>query len=62
LARRPSAQRDALPAEGVAALVLRVTDLVTAARSAGAAAVVDTTSVTVPADRASGAMIVFEAS
>ena len=61
LARRPSAQRDALPAEGVAALVLRVTDLVTAARSAGAA-VVDTTSVTVPADRASGAMIVFEAS
>ena len=61
LARRPSAQRDALPAEGVAALVLRVTDLVAAARSAGAAAVVDTTSVTVSADRASGAMIVFEA-
>ncbi|CAN7721240.1 VOC family protein [Pseudorhodoferax sp. LjRoot39] len=61
VARRPSARREALPAEGAVALVLRVTDLARAARSAGAAAVVDTTSVTVPADRANGTMIVFEA-
>lgn len=60
LAHRPSARRNALPAEGVAALVLRVTDLATAARAAGAAAVADASSVTVAADRASGAMIVFE--
>ncbi|MGO4389782.1 VOC family protein [Variovorax sp. M-6] len=60
IARRPSAPREALPAEGVAALVLHVADLGAAARSAGAAAVVGASSVTVGADRASGAMVVFE--
>jgi hypothetical protein len=58
--RHPSARREALPAEGVVALVLRVRDLGAAARAAGAGAVVDASSVTVAAAHASGVMVVFE--
>ncbi|MEO6031555.1 MAG: VOC family protein [Burkholderiaceae bacterium] len=59
-AHHPSAQRDALPTEGVAALVLRASDLGAAARAVGAAAVVAADSVAVAAEHASGAMLVFE--
>ena len=63
LARHPSARRDALPAEGVAALVLRVQDLDAAARAVGAGgagAAIDARSVTVAAERATGVALVFE--
>lgn len=59
-ANHPSAQGDALPAEGVAALVLRVKNLDAAARSAGTGVVVASGSVTVAAERANGVMVVFE--
>jgi hypothetical protein len=50
-----------LPAEGVAALVLRVTDLGAAARCAGAEGTCTSNAVTVAADRANGVAVVFEA-
>lgn len=59
-ANHPSAQSDALPAEGAAAMVLRVKNLDAARRSAGPGAAVVSRSVTVPAERANGVMIVFE--
>lgn len=60
-ARHP-AQRDAKPpAEGVAALVCRVTDLDAAARCAGAVGNCSATAVSVNAECANGVMLVFEA-
>ncbi len=58
--RRPLARGVELPTEGAVALVLRVKDLDASARSAGAGALVDASSITVPADRATGVMLVFE--
>lgn len=60
VANHPSAKSDVLPAEGVAALVLRVRNLDAAARSAGAGAAVAPGSATVAAERANGVMLVFE--
>lgn len=58
LARHRAARPDTLPEEGVAALVLRVKDLDTAAHAAAAA--IEADSVTVTADRANGVTLVFE--
>lgn len=72
VARHPSARREALPAMGAAALVLRVQDLDAVSRAIGAAGgnaagsdaggdevVVEPHAVTVPASRACGVMLVF---
>ncbi len=61
IARHPSMRQAQPPAEGVAALVCRVTDLDAAARCAGATADRSATAVSVPADHANGVMLVFEA-
>jgi catechol 2,3-dioxygenase-like lactoylglutathione lyase family enzyme len=60
-ARHPALDRGMLPAEGVAALVLRVADLSAAARCAGPHATRTSNAVTVSADRANGVVVVFEA-
>ncbi|MEO7850875.1 MAG: VOC family protein [Rubrivivax sp.] len=60
-ARHPALDRALLPAEGVAALVLRVTDLDAAARCAGPHGARTANTVTVAADRANGVVVVFEA-
>ncbi len=60
-ARHPALDRGTLPAEGVAALVLRAADLDAAARCAGADAPRSPNAVTVSADRANGVVVVFEA-
>lgn len=60
-ARHPALDRGMLPAEGVAALVLRVDDLGAAARCAGAHGTRTSNAVTVAADRANGVAVVFEA-
>ena len=59
-ARHPAARLDALPDEGVAALVLRAKDLGAAADAVGEAAAVGAGALTVPAERANGIMLVFE--
>lgn len=69
IARHPSAQREALPVTGAAALVLRVQDIDAAARAinagasgdeaSGDAVVIEPHSITVPASRACGVMLVF---
>lgn len=59
-ARHPALNRSPLPAEGVAALVLRVADLGAAARCAGADGTRTSNAVTVPADRANGVVVVLE--
>lgn len=60
-ARHPALDRGQLPAEGVAALVLRVSDLDAAARCAAAGGTRTANAVTVAADRANGVAVVFEA-
>jgi hypothetical protein len=59
-ARHPALDRSMLPAEGVAALVLRVADLGAAARCAGAEGTRTSNAVTVAADCANGVAVVFE--
>lgn len=59
--RHASLRREPLPAEGVAALVCRVADIDAAARCAGSAGARSTKTVTVPANRANGVALVFEA-
>lgn len=62
VARRPSSRAEELPEEGAVALVLRVADLDAAAREAGEGATLEAGSVTVPAKRANGVVLVFEGS
>jgi catechol 2,3-dioxygenase-like lactoylglutathione lyase family enzyme len=59
-ARHPALRRGALPAEGAAALVLRVADLDAAALCAGLDGTRTANAVTVAADRANGVAVVFE--
>jgi hypothetical protein len=59
-ARHAALQPHPLPAEGAAALVLRVADLDTAARCAGPQATRSASKVTVTADRANGVILVLE--
>jgi hypothetical protein len=60
--RYPGAAIDALADEGAAALVLRVADLARAREALEAVPVLESPSggIVVPADRASGLMLVFE--
>jgi len=60
VARHPAARADQLPDEGAVALVLRVRDLDAAARAVGEAAAAGAGTVSVPAARANGVMLVFE--
>ena len=59
-ARHPSLRTDALPSEGVAALVCRVADLAAAARHAGVDSVRTASTVEVSAAYANGVALVFE--
>lgn len=59
IARHPSVRREAVAAEGVAALVLHARDLDAAARAVGADAVVSADSVSVAPGRTGGVMLVF---
>lgn len=59
-ARHPASRHAKLPAEGVAALVCRVTDLDAAARCSGPHSDRSASAVSVSADHANGVMLVFE--
>ncbi len=59
-ARHPALQRSHMPAEGVAALVLRAADLDAAARCVAALGARTSNAVTVAADRANGVALMFE--